>query len=395
MINIKSRFQEAKTVADTAVARGGGNRNGVFRALKLLEEFDANRARSTSEAVFVNEWLSTVRRESSERALDDAGRVHEDAMVAAARLWEVSVSALPGPGEHASAVNRIANEVASVAEAVVAVSASVGETEAVVSIKASRMGGPDMAGFNSSGLSGVEDAANLIRNTGEKVELAEVDMMPYPASAGIPEQESATADNTPLEDAVGMKEERAQKAWSEEVVLENESTVAEAPFVETAMPVDIEAFEEFTAQVEAALDATVVSDVVASMLHERTTSRPLEREYAEVITGSPPQDVLTTSTSGEKSITIVVDESQSFVDTEAEVEDDISDPSRVGIKVLDVTALLIEKILFVGLPTVLSGGALVWERVDNVVNGAKGRRGWKLLKRFKKDWSGDEHGARD
>lgn len=118
------------------------------------------------------------------------------------------------------------------------------------------------------------------------------------------------------------------------------------------------------------LDATVVSDILEA---------PLD------VTGG----VGASSGGGLSESAVIaveiVDEVPSFVDTEAEVEDDLSDPKRVALKFFDVLALLIEKILFHGLPTIVSGGTLVWERLDNAVNGAKGRRGWRLLQRLKEE----------
>lgn len=383
MVNMTSRFQEAKTVVDTAVATGEHNGEGIVRAVGLLQEFDANRACRISAAGVVDDWLITVRQESPERALDDAGRVHEDALLAAARLWEVSVSAFRVRGKHASAVDRIANEIDRVAKPSVAAAseeAVIVETEEVVPSNTGRLGEPEIAGVKNNVLGGIEGASTLISDTGGEVML---------------KLESITADDASREDVVEVEREQAREIWVDEVVVDNSSTASGASFVDPVIPAEIQELEEPMAQVEVVRDAFVVSESVARTLYERTASRQLEGEHAEIITSSPTKDISASSSSARGSIALVIDENQSFVDTEAEVEDDISDPTRVGIKVLDVIALLVEKVLFVGLPTALSSGALVWERLDNVVNGAKGRKGWRLLKRFKKDWSGYERGAGD
>lgn len=386
MINIITRLENAKKAADTAVATGVGTPDEVAGALTLLQEFDAFRAHSLFEEGLVNDWLSCVCQESPERALNEAARVHEDALMAAVRLWEAST--LPEAEKRAGAFARISQEMASVTEE--EVSRSYSER---ISGHTNEAGGPETA--ESLEVSGkLNDERSLTGDTDPRaVDMAGGGMPSKSSVSEMLQQESTAIEDPSRKGLAGVKGNRLRERPSDGMGVDTTPVDPKVSSADPAEPVETKLVEEFTAQVDAVLDATVVSEAVARTLYERTTSRQPEEERTDVLNGSPAQDVPTSTPSEQASIAVVVDESASFVDAEAEVEDDVSEASKVGLKILDVTALLVEKVLFVGLPTVISGGALMWERLDNAVNGARGREGWTLLKRLKKDWSRDEEMA--
>lgn len=384
MININSRLEKAKMVAHTAVVTGVGSPDEFTGALTLLKEFDAFRAHSTLEAGLVDDWLSCVCQESPERPLNEAARVQEDALMAAVRLWEVST--LPEAEERVGGFARISKEMASVAEGGVLRS-----YDTRISSNTNRIEVPKAENSDIDVSGGINDERTLIGDTDPRaVGMVGGGMPPKSLVSDMLQQEGSAIENTSREEVEGMKDDRPPERSSDRVGMDATPIDSEVPSANPAEPVEIQSEEESTAQVGEVLDATVVSEAVARTLYERTTSRQQKEEHADVLNGSPAQDVPANIPSGQASIAVVVDEGESFVDAEAEVEDDVSEASKVGLKILDVTALLVEKVLFVGLPTVVSGGALIWERLDNAANGAKGREGWTLLKRLKNDWSRDE-----
>lgn len=380
---------EARDLGDSRDGLGVSKVEFSSDSLELLQSFDAELVACQQEAKKVGGPLAVVRRESAERAQDEAGHAHEHALVAACRLWEAS-AVQDCKDQRASAIDRIRLELTKMEEAKSSTS-SVLPAEAVKPIMApsvvgrrkfSTVAGRTEITKNEWLRVGTDEAARDTNNGNHQTMVAHEGEGTRAASndCGAQVQESvsdvevtpgtAPPDVTPFT----PEKEMGQNVKSGATTVDTEIYLQADP---SSVSVD-------------AVDAMIVKDSSAM----RSSVAPSLDARGIRLGGSGESSrydaspgFIATDTS---SIEVVVDESSSYVDVEVEVEDDVSDPARVGLKFLDVFALLIEKVIFVGLPTIVSGGSLVWERVDNAINGAKGRKGWKLLTRLKKDSIGSD-----
>lgn len=375
-MSMRSRLREALHVGDIVDDIAAADIDFISGNLELLQLLDDERSSRRQEAEAVKQGLDVVWRESAERASDDAGNVHEDALVAACRLWHAS--AAEGINEQASAIDDIKMKLTNVKESNVDVP-TVPETKGLDSTAVS----------GKNGGMGVVEVAEAEHVRVEKDEPRTVEtgsQQARVAQVGGAVSTASTNDDTQVESSqVGgdvatviappdLPPVTAAPQVNAEVVADKMAGNAKDPFVFSTADND-------AVDATVVSDATLVSDSVARSLDGRRI-RKTGTAREEDPNGALPKESPSIS---ESSIEVVVDDTQPFVDTEVEVEDDVSDPTKVGLKVLDVFALLIEKVLFVGLPAVVSGGALVWERVDNAINGANGRKGWVLLNTLKKD----------
>lgn len=358
----------------------------VSGVLEILQSLDDEIIGHRREAEGVEERLDVVRRESPERASGDGRNAHEEALMAAFRLWEASV--VDRRNERARTIDRIALELARMEGAELSTPPSP-EEEA----------GYPAAMPTEAGRAGVAEVGKTWRrNEGAKAEYVKpqgyVETRSVGSSndehrrvsrsdTGTPESVASVDGDTEVKGSPAGPEisrrRSAPKPKADGVVLDvtiDAVKVDPNPDFSFDLP-----FEEANV-VEATVvsDATVMKVLGVGSLEERGR-RPSGSEDAS--NQGRLWEESSRAASDESTIE-VVGKTQSFVDIEVDVED-VPDQTKVALKVLDVSALLIEKVLFVGLPTVISGGALVWERVDNAVNGAKGRKGWRLLNRLKKD----------
>lgn len=378
---IRSRLEEA----DGEIQGGIGREKleVASSSLELLQLFDDEISTRQQEAKAVGRSLAVVWRESDERARDEAGLAHEDALVTACRLWKAS--AVESMDQRARAVERVRLELRRAKEVKSFTPSVAGAEEdrpAEVAVEA-----------RQESSSGVVSGAQVVVDEAKN---GRVRAVPDATAddKGRNSQQSSVVSSVAQVDEVASVDNGVQVEDAEPVVKGNDlksaatdSTPVVTAGTKTAQDVGTEtnaAINRTFSSVDA-LDATVVSDSTGRDGTQLGDGDSSSRTRG-VVTENPERKASPDTSSS--NIEVVVDESSSsYVDVEVEVEDDVSDPTRVGLKVLDVSALLIEKVLFVGLPSLVSGGSLVWERVDNAMNGAKGRKGWRLLKRLKKDES--------
>lgn len=379
---------EARDLGDAHYALGVPMLEFSSNSVELLQSFDAEVVACHQEAKKVGGPLTVVRRESAERARDEAGHAHEQALVAACRLWEAS--AVDSFGHRARAIDRIRQELTNVGEVKISSSSvqpAVGDgpmraPSEVERRKLSKVsGGKDWSEESKDErLPMAKDkVARDTVNSEQQVIMAQLGKGTRAAHVAsndgrLQEKESVsdvkvTTGTPPPDVPVAAEAEMGQNVTS------GASTVG--------TEINLNVGQSFVSM--DAADAIIVRDTTAI----RSSITPsLDKPGTRHVGGGElsrvdrQPDFMVADTS---SLEVVVDGSSSYVDVEVEVEDDLSDPVRVGLKFLDVSALLIEKVIFVGLPTLVSGGSLVWERVDNAINGAQGRKGWKLLTRLKKD----------
>lgn len=372
-------------MGDLADSMGIAELDFVNETLELLQSFDVERAGRRQDAEAVEEWLDVVWGESAERARGDAENVHEQALVAACRWWEAS--SRPDVNQQVTTVDRIKLEVARLEELEVKVLLPTVPEAEVAQIDAGVVGSKD----------GQVSVAEVAR-TRPLREVAKTEQVRVKTDKQARIAQSSTQQTRGAQAKVGATKptvthgERVEADMGESAAnVDGNARLGESTADPQVAPeiapgkanTPTETSFDLTDVDEEALDATVVSESVARSLDERNfkqTGAARERLPDSLV--DEPAGV---ATAGSSSIEVVVGENEAFVDIEADVEDDVSDVTRVGLKVLDVSALLLEKVLFVALPTVFAGGSLVWERIDNAVNGAQGRKGWRLLKRLKKD----------
>ena len=360
--NIMARFDEVQRSGNIMYGQDPEDRRFVSDAIATLCSFDVEKMGPHREKNAVEEQVDVVRRDSAERATGDASRAHEEAFIAACRLWDASARSY---GEQPSTIESIRMELAKLEQNEVLVS----EMEELEPWR------------NSNAQVGTATTAP----DGS-----------FPGIPSIKEQESKAREESWTQGKTGREAESARARHNSRfggssppgAITPEPTRPNGAPIVaESGLPTrsTSQEIKRFDLSVEVgAVDATVLTvptvrdATVVSGIFDRSDEDPLgvEASSAGRVDGSAV--IATYELASE-----IVSETPSFVDTEAEVEDDLSDPIRLGLKFLDVLALLLEKVIFNGLPTIVSGGSLVWERVDNALNGAKGRRGWRLLRRIK------------
>lgn len=343
----------------------------------FLQSFDGEVVARHEEAKAVGGRLDVVWRESAERARNEAGHAHESALVAACRLWKAA--AVEGIGKRASALDSVRLELTRIQE--------------IQDSTTSTMGVPNKVGEEFARATGAEartGEGDGQRLRGAKYEAARDTEGGDQQARVAPVERGVTTAPAPSFPGRSQAENDIKPTPPMTASRDITPVAGESPIVQTAeaeMVVDLDQSLKSAEAVDAVVvdEAPVRGSSAATPLDEKSSRRSGDGESSRKGSLSGERATMASEVS---SIELVVDESSSFVDVEAEMEDDVSDPTRVGLKFLDVFALLIEKVLFVGLPTLVSGGSLVWQRVDNAVNGAKGRKGWKLLDRLKKDSAG-------
>ncbi|CAM9994999.1 unnamed protein product [Ectocarpus sp. 6 AP-2014] len=372
---IKSRVLETRGLGGIQDSSRAAQVELSSRTIGLLQSFDGEVVAGHEEAEAVGERLDVVWRESAERARDEAGRAHEYALVAACRLWKAA--AVEGTGKRASTSDSVRLELTKIQEVQYSTTSTMGVPSKVGREEFARATGAEVRAGEGDRerLRAVEDeAARDTEGGDQQASVAPVERGVTAAPApSFPGRSQADHD---------IKLTPPMTASPDITPVAGESTTVQT--TEAEMVVDLDQYVKSAEVVDAVVvdEAPVRGGSAATSRDENSSRRSRDGGLSRKGSLSAER---TTMASEESSIELVVDESSSFVDVEAEMEDDVSDPARVGLKFLDVFALLIEKVLFVGLPTLVSGGSLVWQRVDNAVNGAKGRKGWKLLDRLKKD----------
>lgn len=347
------------------------------RTIGLLQSMDDEVVARHEEAKAVGGRLDVVWRESAERAQDEAGHAHEYALVAACRLWKAA--AVEDIGKRASALDNVRLELTRIQEIQDSTTSTMGVP--------SKAGREEFARATGAEVRAGEGDRELLRAVTDEVasdtEGSDQQVSVAPAERGVT---AAPAPSIPGRSQAGndIKLTPSTTASPDITPVAGESTILQTAEAEMVVDLD-QSFKSAEAVDAVVVDKAPVRGSSAATSLDENSSRRGDGESSRKGSLSAKR---TTMASEVSSIELVVDESSSFVDVEAEMEDDVSDPARVGLKFLDVFALLIEKVLFVGLPTLVSGGSLVWQRVDNAVNGAKGRKGWKLLDRLKKDSAG-------
>lgn len=391
---------EARDLGDTRDGLGVPELEFSSNSLELLQSFDAEVIACQQEAKKVGGPLAVVWRESAERARDEAGHAHEHALVAACRLWEAS--AVDGIDQRACTVDGIRLALTKVEEEEVSPSSVLraeGDKSMTVPSEVGRRRVSKAVGAKvwterdkNVRLRMVKDeAARDTESIDQQADVAQVGegtRVAYVASNdGGVQVEDLVSD---VEATPGTAPPDITRVTAETAMYQN--VTSGATTVDAEVNPDFGQSSTSVDAVDAKIvrDTTVMRSSVAPSLNARGTRHIGGGGSSRNDLPSEMPEIMAADTS---SIEVVVDESSSYVDVEAEVEDDVSDPARVGLKFLDVSALLIEKVIFVGLPTLVSGGSLVWERVDNAINGAKGRKGWKLLTRLKKDSIGSDDTA--
>lgn len=304
----------------------------VRGAIEVLHSLDGERTNQRQSDV-INDKIGIVRLQSAERARGDAACAHEEAFLAACRMWEASATIVYG--EQPSTIEWIRMDLAKLEEAEIEVSSAPVKEE--------------------EGLDPWREPKQVI----EKEEADAGGKARRQESWVLEEQDKAEPSGKvdhqdPPLDALSVDNPKGNPVRGDLGILARDR-------------------EGFDCPVH---DATVVSDTLETLPGE-------ENRGLEVSTGGRSDESMITVI--HESESELVRDIPSFIDAEAEVQDDLTDPAKLGLKFLDVLALLVEKVLFDGLPVVLSGGALVWDRIDDAINGAKGRRGWRLLRRLKKD----------
>ncbi|CBJ25588.1 expressed unknown protein [Ectocarpus siliculosus] len=372
---IKSRVLETRGLGGIQDSSRAAQVELSSRTIGLLQSFDGEVVAGHEEAKAVGGRLDVVWRESAERARDEAGHAHEYALVAACRLWKAA--AVEGTGKRASTSDSVRLELTRIQEIQDSTTSTMGVPSKVGRKEFARATGAEVRAGEGDRerLRAVEDeAARDMEGGDQQASVAPVERgvtaAPTPSFPGRSQADHDIKLTPPM------------TASPDITPVAGESTTVQT--TEADMVVDLDQSVKSAEVVDAVVvdEAPVRGGSAATSRDENSSRRSRDGGLSRKGSLSAER---TTMASEESSIELVVDESSSFVDVEAEMEDDVSDPARVGLKFLDVFALLIEKVLFVGLPTLVSGGSLVWQRVDNAVNGAKGRKGWKLLDRLKKD----------
>lgn len=321
--SIRARLGEAQRLVNAT--RGQDEKltpdcvRGAIEVVYLLDDERSNQRQSDA----INDQIGVVRLQSAERVKGDAAYAHEEAFLAACRLWEAS--ATMAYGEQPSTIDLIMMGLSTLDEAEIEFSRA--------PIKE-------------------EDKSDLWRESNARVSLV-IEKGETDARGKARRQESPFLEEQDKAEPPGR--------------VDHYDPPLDAPSVDTKVTRDKEGFN---CPVH---DAIVVSDTLETLPGK-------ENRGLEASTGGRSDESMITAVESE-----LVNDMPSFIDAEAEVQDDLSDPAKLGLKFLDVLALLIEKVLFDGLPAVVSGGALVWYRIDNAINGGKGQRGWRLLRRLKKD----------
>lgn len=377
LVGLRTKLSRLQDLGDVAGMQRLVDLDSSYGSQELQLSFDSENNARHRDGRAVGGMLGVVWRESAERDKDDATKTYEVALAAACRLWEAC--AVESTSEPASVIESNTQELTAV-ENIVASTAMPSENERVGAAEVVAAEQLTLDAQKEYARTDIDEQASTTENSDQRERIAQTD-------GGI------TTSTTSIDNDVQVQDSSIGAAPT---ITQPEITPVNAAPEPSAgvghVGVDRETLSEVSKISSGAVDANVVSDAtvvrgsVARSLNKRNMRQASEEERP--CSGSSPAETSRVSFK-ESSIEVVVDDTSSFVDTEAEVED-ISDQTKVGLKVLDVFALLLEKVLFVGLPMVVSGGALVWERVDNAMNGAEGRKGWKLLSKLKHDPGGSE-----
>lgn len=384
--NIRSRLLEARDRSDNPDDLQAGKHELSSEVSEILQAFDDAVIAFQVEAKMVGRPLAVVQQESPERARIEAENAHEDAFLVACRLWDAS--AVEGVRNRPKPIDDTGRDLNTMQDLEVPPT-PVLDIERGKSIgAASEVGQKNVATVSAGEL--------ITRQAGTEQPRAIENGAARDAESGVQQARVTQVDGGTSDSSAPSTDSAPPDAQAEETLTMPTTSgtatdiarnpVAKTENAEKTIDVDHSSSSPEVVDVSVVCDATVMSSVATSRSGQSVREGGgMERSRA----GPLPEEAMETESRG-SSIEVVVDKSSSYVDVEVEVEDDVSEPTRIGLKFLDVSALLIEKVLFVGLPTLVSGGSLVWERVDNALNGAKGRKGWKLLRRLKKDSSGSD-----
>ncbi|CAM9151008.1 unnamed protein product [Discosporangium mesarthrocarpum] len=420
LIYLRSKLTEIKALMNEDSSTGEVRERLAARSLNLVGALDAERAARRPAVESVGGLVSDVLHKLRSRPREGGLAPHETFFISVAGLW---ITCTPvNVEERESLLWQIEQDLRdrrkTEAVATVGVSAaSVGEA-----LRAP----PANAGVGASLVDGVEREASgaLGASPGEMItstaKVEEVEEAPQVASSASIVEEKAAAGGmetpTPIAAKVGMAITEVAVAAQEEV------GGTEVPsFGARGIEQSLSKALNGTQERESVPDTTSVSRATVSqkratdkglkqagLVHEVGTSieggvsgvylddalgsrgnSPAVVDTAIVDVTISGSDVQREESGTDKSVDalivqVVTDEDEGVVDATATVEDE-DEQNKVALKVLDVLALLVEKVLFTGVPALVLGGALAWERVDNAVNGARGRKGWRLLKCIKRD----------
>lgn len=384
LAGLRTKLRRLQNLGNVAAMQRLVERESSYRSEALLQSLNGEKSARLRDERVLGEMLGVVLQELGERNEDDATKAFEDALVTASSLWEeCEIERTSEPGD--------------------VVESSAQHLSAVQSIEASAAPAQKVEGASSTVIPSENGRVGV-------AEVAEAEPRALGAETGVASidinEQASTTESSDQGERIAQTDGRATTSTkSIEVDMQVQySPIRSAPTMtepeitpppadpELAAGVDREKIGDVSPNKAVAVDANVLSDatVVRGSIGRSLNKRNMRQAGEEERPRSGSSRVATPRVSSQESqIEVVVDDSSSFVDIEADVED-ISDQTKIGLKILDVFALLLEKVLFVGLPMVLSGGALVWERVDNAVNGGEGRKGWKLLSKLKHDPGGSD-----
>ena len=390
LVVLRTKLRRLQDFSNVAGMQRLVERDSSYGSQELQLSFDGEKNACHRDRKSVGELLGVVWRKAAERDKDDAMKTYEDALAAACRLWEAC--AVESTGDPANVIeNSTAQELTLVENIAASTAPTPGSGGAFSMAKATekeRIGVTEVAEAEQEALGAETEYARIEMNEqASTIETSDQREREAQTNGGITTSTTSIDDDVQVEDfPVGAARTITQPEITP-VVAAPEPTAGVGKVDDDGEKLS-DVLQSNVGAVDADIvsDATVIRGPITKSLKNRNMRQSSEEERPR--SGSSPSETSTVP-SGESSIEVVVDDTSSFVDTEAEVED-ISDQTKVGLKVLDVFALLLEKILFVGLPMVVSGGALVWERVDNAMYGAEGRKGWKLLSKLKHDPGGSE-----
>ena len=388
LVGLRTKLRRLQDLGDVAEMQRLVERDSSYGSQELQLLFDGEKIAHQQDRRAVGEMLGVVWRESAERDEDVATKTYEDDLAAACRLWEAC--AVEGTSEPASLTESSTEELSAV-ESIVTSTAPAPKAGAFSTTKSrekERMHVTEVAQAEREALGAetefarieMNEQATTTENSDQRERIAQT--VGGTTTSTTSNEGDVQVQHSPMGAAPTMTQPEIIP-----VVIAPEPTGEVGKVgVDRQKLSDVSKTNVGAVDTNFVSDATVVRGSIARSLNKRNIRQANEEERPR--SDSSPAET-SRMPSQESSIEVVVDDTSSFVDTDAEVED-ISDQTKVGLKVLDVFALLLEKVLFVGLPMVVSGGALVWERVDNAMNGAKGRRGWKLLSKLKNDPGGSD-----
>lgn len=382
---VRRRLVRARDASDVAGGDGEVEYDTVSEFLQLLDRVDQERDALWASATRVDHLIKTVHKEMAETIGSDVSKVHQDALAAAAHLWQVSMT--PEVKDERKPRRRkqyLMNHLTRMDELTRVTSpeeppSSAAAADTMREIPTSPHETPPLPVTRNPGQAlGRKEAAS----DGWKRSRARRSVAKEGKKAKVlaSQEDRVRARHAAASRHVGGAEV-GKESWRE-----SSSWRAEGGVEVAAAVVDVVQVAHDPRLIEVA--PTLVSQAVGttaevSVLPERSITRVADSSVPKEGRREGGRMALAATEAVE--VEVVVESPSVVLDVDARVEDDGPDSLTVSLKVLDILALLLEKVLFVAIPSVVSGGALVWARVDNAVNGGKGQRGWRLLPLLKKD----------